>query len=493
MLEALATYDMGTVMRAFRTHPFHGRDISQEVAAGWVGITQTRLSRIENGERIANLNKLMRWARALGIPSDLLWFRMPARSPTSDVQREGSRQYFESEVGPPNTALSTSGALLPVIVDGRQILVPVDAERMRACGLGPLLDESGMMAPTAGNATPAAEWETMSPLTRRSLLGGGIAAAAMPMLDPACRTTTLLAQLRQKPTIENANTLVRQAHHSYQAARYQEVTLALPPLMAAIHALADEGPATHRRQALHLECSASIAAAKLETKAGNGAAALGSAHRAGKAALKAGDSFGQAAAGYQLACALLKLGQHDEAESTAVDCAESITGTDPESLTWRGALTLISSIIAARRNDRAEATRRLDHAESLAERLGGDRNIGWTAFGPTNVRIHRMSAAVALTDPRATLSIAEQIDVGSMASGLRGRQAQYHLDSAWAHHQLNEDMPALIHLLDTERIAPELVLGGTAARSLISELMNRERRVQMPGLRSLAQRAGVLP
>lgn len=194
-----------------------------------------------------------------------------------------------------------------------------------------------------------------------------------------------------------------------------------------------------------------------------------------------------------MACALLKLGQHDEAESTAVDCAESITGTDPESLTWRGALTLISSIIAARRNDRAEATRRLDHAESLAERLGGDRNIGWTAFGPTNVRIHRMSAAVALTDPRATLSIAEQIDVGSMASGLRGRQAQYHLDSAWAHHQLNEDMPALIHLLDTERIAPELVLGGTAARSLISELMNRERRVQMPGLRSLAQRAGVLP
>jgi hypothetical protein len=34
--------------------------------------------------------------------------------------------------------------------------------------------------------------------------------------------------------------------------------------------------------------------------------------------------------------------------------------------------------------------------------------------------------------------------------GLRGRQAQYHLDSAWAHVQLGEDARAVIHLLETE-------------------------------------------
>jgi transcriptional regulator with XRE-family HTH domain len=68
---------MGAVVRAYRTHPYHGRDIPQEVAAGWAGITQTRLSRIENGQAIGNIAKLIRWADVLGIPPDLLWFAMP--------------------------------------------------------------------------------------------------------------------------------------------------------------------------------------------------------------------------------------------------------------------------------------------------------------------------------------------------------------------------------------------------------------------------------
>jgi hypothetical protein len=43
--------------------------------------------------------------------------------------------------------------------------------------------------------------------------------------------------------------------------------------------------------------------------------------------------------------------------------------------------------------------RRLHHADELAWRLGTDCNIGWTWFGPTNVMIHRVSAAVALGEP----------------------------------------------------------------------------------------------
>lgn len=76
MRAALASCEMGVVIRAFRTHPHHGRCIPQRTAASWVGVTQTRLSRIENGERIVNLNKLTRWAHVLGIPTDLLWFRV---------------------------------------------------------------------------------------------------------------------------------------------------------------------------------------------------------------------------------------------------------------------------------------------------------------------------------------------------------------------------------------------------------------------------------
>ena len=45
MRAVLDTRDLGKVMHAFRTHPYHGRVITQETAAGWVGMSQSRLSR----------------------------------------------------------------------------------------------------------------------------------------------------------------------------------------------------------------------------------------------------------------------------------------------------------------------------------------------------------------------------------------------------------------------------------------------------------------
>jgi hypothetical protein len=175
----------------------------------------------------------------------------------------------------------------------------------------------------------------------------------------------------------------------------------------------------------------------------------------------------------------------------AVAAATALRDGDPQSLTWRGALTLISAIIAARRNDTAEAGDRLDHADDLARLLGADGNIGWTAFGPTNVLIHRVSVAVSLSDPSGALATAEQLNITGLPVGLNGRQAQFHLDSAWAHAQLGEDPQAVIHLLDTERVAPELVRANPHARALIQDLLARERRRVVPGLLGLAVRAGV--
>lgn len=97
---ALARHDMGAVMHAYRTHPHHERVISQEIAAGWVGITQTRLSRIENGRTpVTNLVKLTHWARVLAIPPDLLWFAVPGTSSQSDLGRERPPQPQEATCG----------------------------------------------------------------------------------------------------------------------------------------------------------------------------------------------------------------------------------------------------------------------------------------------------------------------------------------------------------------------------------------------------------
>jgi hypothetical protein len=285
---------------------------------------------------------------------------------------------------------------------------------------------------------------------------------------------------------------VTHVHRCYQAARYREVAAWLPSLVESVDALVAEVPQDRRREALTLQCSVSIAAAKLATKVGDASVAWRAANRARISALQADDPFGQAAAAYQLACALLKSGRREEAEQIAVESGEAITDADPRSLTWRGSLMLISSLIAARCQDRLGADQRLGDARQLAERLGADANIGWTAFGPTNVLIHRMSAGVAVEDPQMVLTAAEQVDIRSVPNALRGRQAQFHLDSAWAHVRLVEDPFALIHLLDAERVAPQLVHGNPTAHGLIHDLLSRERRGRVPGLRSLAQRAGAL-
>ncbi|RMI28456.1 XRE family transcriptional regulator [Nocardia stercoris] len=89
MAAALAAEDMGAVIAAFRHHPTHGhRPLPQGIVAGWLGITQGQLSRIENGRsRVRNLDTLVRYAQVLRIPPELLWFVVPAAvddAPQSD-------------------------------------------------------------------------------------------------------------------------------------------------------------------------------------------------------------------------------------------------------------------------------------------------------------------------------------------------------------------------------------------------------------------------
>ncbi len=85
---------MGRVIRAYRVHPDHGRNvISQETAAAWAGITQAQLSRIENGGPIVHLDKLVQWAKTLRIPPEHLWFKMPDDG-TAEGDPEVDRHQF---------------------------------------------------------------------------------------------------------------------------------------------------------------------------------------------------------------------------------------------------------------------------------------------------------------------------------------------------------------------------------------------------------------
>ncbi|GIJ19810.1 helix-turn-helix domain-containing protein [Micromonospora lutea] len=74
---ALVERHLGRVIRAYRHHPYHGRAaLPQAVVAGWLGITQAQLSRVENGPPLVHLDRLSHWATLLRVPSEHLWFDM---------------------------------------------------------------------------------------------------------------------------------------------------------------------------------------------------------------------------------------------------------------------------------------------------------------------------------------------------------------------------------------------------------------------------------
>jgi hypothetical protein len=78
MREALSTWHMGLVLSAYRSHPRHPRPLSQELVGNWLGLSQVQVGRIEKGRPPEELSKLIAWVRILGIPADLLWFKLPA-------------------------------------------------------------------------------------------------------------------------------------------------------------------------------------------------------------------------------------------------------------------------------------------------------------------------------------------------------------------------------------------------------------------------------
>jgi transcriptional regulator with XRE-family HTH domain len=109
--EALASRHMGRVIRAWRTHPYHGRQgLPQARVAAWADITQTQLSRIENGAPMMHLDRLIQWARILRIPPERLWFAMP------DSDRQIAIGAASAAVGA-STAIQAAW-LTPVVTDG---------------------------------------------------------------------------------------------------------------------------------------------------------------------------------------------------------------------------------------------------------------------------------------------------------------------------------------------------------------------------------------
>lgn len=334
--------------------------------------------------------------------------------------------------------------------------------------------------------------QTLSPSPWRYAPNGGTHVATLDAIRAALTGYShLLREPSTLPPLAQFRAAVVEAHRAYQAASYDTVAGMLPDLLTKADAYDDAS-----REAQLARCSTYVVAAKLLTKVGEAHLAWITADRAAAAAVRADSMQAQGQAAYQVVCALLRADQTDDAERIAVTSAERLAplvkSQEPELASVAGSLWLISGIIAARAVNRTDARERLDSAEALAALLPRDANLAWTAFGPTNVAIHRVSAAAEFGDPPEVVRLASAIDTDALPEGLQSRRAQVSLDLAWAQAQRKHDPEAVLHLRDVERAAPELLRYGVIAHEIIRELLKRERRGRTPALRQIARRAGII-
>lgn len=122
----------------------------------------------------------------------------------------------------------------------------------------------------------------------------------------------------------------------------------------------------------------------------------------------------------------------------------------------------------------------------------GTANDHWTSFGPRNVRIHEVSAAVAFGDASTAAETGETLDLQRLPVGLGGRRSQVSLDLARAYAQQRHDAAAVNMLVSAEQTAPQLVRYDTATHDLLAMLLRREHRASTPQLPPLARRAGLI-
>ncbi|GAA2858297.1 hypothetical protein Acy02nite_22100 [Actinoplanes cyaneus] len=270
----------------------------------------------------------------------------------------------------------------------------------------------------------------------------------------------------------------------------------LPEILLAADSLHRVEDVDDRREMLLSYVSTYVMAAKLLTKMGAADLAQLAADRCANAALEAGSLEAQGMAAYQVVCALLRADRPEDAENLALKMASRLSSQArsdaPSLVSVAGSLWLISAVIAGRRTDRVEAYGRLDQAEHLAEMLGHDANFAWTAFGPTNVAIHRVSVAAELGDAREALEVATAVDPDALPAGLNSRRAQVYLDLAWAQAQRKRDSEAILHLLEAERVAPNAIRYNVVVREMVREMLTRSKRTKFTALHNLAVRAGVL-
>lgn len=275
---------------------------------------------------------------------------------------------------------------------------------------------------------------------------------------------------------------------AYQASKYGFVAGRAPLLLAdAVQAAQAYGSEAQGLLALSYQ-----AATSMLTKLGETDLAWIAAERGLAAAQQAGDPVVLGSLFRLVVHALLSNGRFDSAvqltETAASVLEPEMTHADDNMLSIYGSLFLAGSMAAARSDDRSRTQTFLREAQEAANRQGDDGNRMWTAFGPTNVAIHRVATAMELGDVQVAVDLGRDVDTSGLPVE---RQVRHSLETARALSAWNRADEALAIVLDAEQRAPEQVRHHYLGRQLVLTWMRQQRAKPSHALAGLAQRLRV--
>jgi transcriptional regulator with XRE-family HTH domain len=168
----------------------------------------------------------------------------------------------------------------------------------------------------------------------------------------------------------------------------------------------------------------------------------------------------------------------------------TVPTTSSESTQLAGMLALFRSLVAASAKRPGDVDAPLEYAADLAQRTG-QGNAYWMGFGPTNVGLWRMAAALEISDYERAATIAEGLNPQEHPS--HERQATYWMDYGRALARLSGRQDQAVRAFRTaEQLFPMRVQRNPFVREVLAELVAHSRRdAAGRELRGMAYRAGL--
>lgn len=285
---------------------------------------------------------------------------------------------------------------------------------------------------------------------------------------------------------DRIHTAWRTWQHSPQ--RYSEVGANLPGLITDTELLLRRPDGRGKAQVCAVELYGLVRT--VAKRLGRTDSALLAADRAVRAAEQLDRPLPLATAAWNLAHVLLADGQPDGAEAVALQALERLRTAEamPDHLALQGALLSVAAIAGARCGQPWPARERLREADRLA-RATGERNIAWTAFGPTNVAMHAVSLEMETGEAGEALRLAERVQPPATLS--IERRVAFLLDQAKGYGQRQDYGSALVAVQAASLEAPEDITYRPAAHRIVQTIVQRGRSTVARQGAALATRFGI--